>query len=50
MPVLVGVIVGFIALQKYQKFSFISVYKTGYAETMALLAQLKEKIKPSKAA
>ena len=50
MPVLVGVIVGFWALQKYQKFSFISVYKTGYAETKLLFNQLIQKIRPSKAA
>ena len=48
MPVLVGVIVGFWALQKYHKFSFTSVYKTGYAETKLLVNQVMQRLRPQK--
>jgi O-antigen/teichoic acid export membrane protein len=46
MPVLVGVIIGFWALNKYQKFTFLSVYTVGYTETIALLKTTWQKFGP----
>jgi O-antigen/teichoic acid export membrane protein len=46
VPTLIAVAVGYWALNKYQKFGFLSVYAMGYAETKLLVQQLKQKIRP----
>jgi len=49
MPILVGVIIGYWALNKYNKFSFWDVYSVGYTESKALLIQTWQKFRPQKA-
>jgi O-antigen/teichoic acid export membrane protein len=40
MPILTGTIIGFWALNRYSKFSFGSIFKVGYAESLALIKQM----------
>ena len=43
IPILIGVIIGNWALQRYYKFSFISIYTVGYNEVKMLIAQALHK-------
>jgi O-antigen/teichoic acid export membrane protein len=45
MPILTGTIIGFWALNKYHKFSFSSIFKVGYMESLALLNTIRSKSK-----
>jgi len=45
LPILTGTIIGYWALNKYFKFSFWSIFKVGYDETIALLKQMRGKRK-----
>jgi O-antigen/teichoic acid export membrane protein len=48
MPILVGTIIGFWALNKYQEFTFVSLYTVGYSETIILLKDIWQKFRPKK--
>ncbi|WP_158827177.1 lipopolysaccharide biosynthesis protein [Mucilaginibacter lacusdianchii] len=39
MPVATGALIGFWALNQYSSFSFLSIFKVGYQETIALIQQ-----------
>jgi len=43
VPILIGVLIGNWALQRYQPFKFFSIFTTGYTEIMQLLKQLKRR-------
>ncbi|MCD8739487.1 oligosaccharide flippase family protein [Mucilaginibacter roseus] len=44
-PTLIAVIVGYIALNRYHKFPFLSVYELGVSEAKIYLTQIKQKIR-----
>ncbi|GAA4095148.1 oligosaccharide flippase family protein [Mucilaginibacter panaciglaebae] len=43
MPILTGTIIGFWALNKYNQFSFGSIFKVGYVESFALLKTMRNR-------
>lgn len=43
MPILTGTVIGFWALNKYSRFSFGSIFKVGYVESLALLKTIRNK-------
>ena len=43
IPTLIAVIIGFWALNKYQEFSFFSIYAVGFAETKNFVAKLRNR-------
>jgi O-antigen/teichoic acid export membrane protein len=43
MPILTGAIIGFWALNKYSPFTFGSIFKVGYVESLALLKTIRNK-------
>lgn len=43
MPILTGTIIGYWALNKYSKFTFGSIFKVGYVESLALLKTIRNK-------
>jgi O-antigen/teichoic acid export membrane protein len=45
MPVLTGTIIGFWALNQYSRFSFLSIFKVGYQESMSFIQQILGKRK-----
>jgi O-antigen/teichoic acid export membrane protein len=45
MPILTGTIIGFWALNRYSKFTYGSIFKVGYTESLALLKQMRNKAK-----
>jgi len=50
MPILVGVIIGYWALNKWHKFSFWNVYTVGWNESKSVLTAVQQKFRPKKAA
>jgi O-antigen/teichoic acid export membrane protein len=40
VPILVGTLIGYWALNRYKAFSFWGIFKTGYSETLVLLKQI----------
>lgn len=50
MPILVGVIIGYWALNKWHKFSFWNVYTVGWNESKTVLTAVRQKFRPKKAA
>lgn len=45
MPILTGTLIGFWALNRYSKFTFGSIFKVGYVESLALLKTIRNKTK-----
>ncbi|CAN5275343.1 hypothetical protein BH11BAC6_BH11BAC6_16050 [soil metagenome] len=43
VPILIGVLIGNRALQRYEPFKFFSIFTTGYSEVLQLIKQLKRK-------
>jgi O-antigen/teichoic acid export membrane protein len=48
-PILIGALIGFYHLRKYQPFAFFDIYRLGYTEVMASVKQYWQKFKGSKA-
>ncbi len=44
-PILIGVLVGYFALRRYQPFQFMHMYQNGYAECRQMLGQLMKRFK-----
>jgi len=49
VPVLIAVIISYIELNKYQKYSFWNIYSVGFYETKLLFKQVMAMIRPSSA-
>jgi hypothetical protein len=49
IPVLIAVVISYVELNKYQKYSFWSIYSTGYTEIKLLIRQGMAMIRPSSA-
>lgn len=47
VPVLIAVIISYVELRKYQKYSFWSIYTTGWTETKLLLGKAMAAVKPA---
>ena len=47
LPVITGTVIGFWALNKYQKFTYWNIFKVGYNESLALIRQMLGKRKLS---
>lgn len=44
VPIIIGVIVGYITLNNYQPFSFLSIYSYGWNECMLVIRSFKERL------
>jgi O-antigen/teichoic acid export membrane protein len=49
VPVLIAVIISYVELNKYQKYSFWNIYTVGFYETKLLFKQVMAMIRPSSA-
>jgi Na+-driven multidrug efflux pump len=49
IPILIGALIGYYALRKYQPFKFFDIYRLGYKETMDFIKPYLQKLMGSKA-